>query len=114
MANFLLKKKDLTSFLEGIRKNYDLIAPVKTNETRVEKIDDTSKIYLGGLSLYPIKKWLINHHEIIFSFENNKIKEKNLNVRPMVLFGLRKCDLNSINRQDIAYNAEFEDPYYLK
>jgi ferredoxin len=94
----------------------ELVAPVKTDESRFETIKDISKIQLTLHTYFPAKKSFFKKHQTMFTSENGKFKEPELKAekKQRVMLGLKRCDLNSIKRQDIMFMKETKDPYYTE
>ena len=118
MREYIVKKEVFSRFLNKVMKNNDLVAPVegskekKVKKSYFKKIDSPDEIYLEKKTYYPVKGFFFDRNEIIFNFKGNKIIEPEIRLRPMVFFGLRKCDLNSIWHQDIVFLDENADPFY--
>jgi len=101
MENFrILPKRNLNSFLAKLKQHGDIIAPVKTDTLRFQKIKKASEICFTGIPKFPAKNLLFPQNQDLFTFEHNKINSLNLPTEKLVLFGLRKCDLNSIHVMD--------------
>jgi sulfhydrogenase subunit beta (sulfur reductase) len=94
----ILPKKELNSFLNSLMKKYELIAPIKVDLvlTKFQIIKDPKEIYLEKITKVPVKKFFIPENERILEFKNNKIIETQNNSKKRIIFGLRKCDLNSL------------------
>ncbi|MFA5856989.1 MAG: 4Fe-4S dicluster domain-containing protein [Candidatus Pacearchaeota archaeon] len=96
----ILAKKDLNKFLGSLIEKYELVAPVKEENTKFKIIKDPKDVYLDFLTLVPVKKSFIPEHEEIFSYKNGKIIVKDNRIKPRVIFGLRKCDINALQVLD--------------
>ncbi|MBI2135467.1 hypothetical protein HYU06_00155 [Candidatus Woesearchaeota archaeon] len=76
MQVFRQEKKDLAGFLEKIRQDYDLIAPIKRDLVRFESIknsDDITNIHLEKNSYFPIKEYFFRKQEVLFQFDGDKV-----------------------------------------
>src|SRR3989344_221211 len=104
-------KKRLLTFLNKLKANYELIAPVKTDLVRFQKINDINEIYLEKNSYFPVKEYFFKKEETLFSFKGNKIEAPKLETPKRAFFGIRRCDLNGIHHQDKAFEL-VKDPYY--
>ncbi len=111
MVQKILLKKDLPKFLEVLIKKYEVIAPVKKEVTKFEVIKSPEEVWLEGITQIPVKNFFIPEGEELFSFENNKIIEKNKNKEGYrIVFGLRLCDINALKILDKV----MFDPAYIK
>ena len=106
------EKKRCWEFLEKVRDTYELIAPVKTDVSRFEPIEDVKQIYLDKNSYFPIKEYFFKKEEVLFKFNGIKITVPEISVPKRVFFGIRKCDLNAIKHQDMMFIEQANDPYY--
>ncbi|MBR9676500.1 4Fe-4S binding protein [Candidatus Woesearchaeota archaeon] len=110
----LLKKEDLTRFLYKLRQRGDLIAPVKTNTTRFEKINDIKKISLEDIPQFSPKKFFVPQKETILKYDDNKISHKKI-MGEKIIFGIRLCDINALHRMDKVFiEGDNPDTYYKK
>lgn len=108
-----LEKKRLAEFLGRVTNSYMLIAPVKTDLVRFEVIKNVDDIYLEKNSYFPIKEYFFRKEETLFKFDGKKFAVPKIEAPHRVFFGIRKCDLNGIERQDIVYMKQVQDPYYI-
>lgn len=106
------EKKSFFEFLGKISQSYELIAPVKKDVVRFEKIESLHDIHLAENSFFPAKEYFFRKEEILFNFTGKKIVVPRLETQKRVFFGLRKCDLNAIMHQDMVFMAQTSDPYY--
>lgn len=109
-----INKDTFNDFLQDIMRYNELVAPVKTDVGRFEEIKDVTKIDLMEHCLFPAKKFFFKKHQTLFEFKGNKITvpETEHDKKQRVMVGLKRCDLNSIKRQDIMFMKETTDPYY--
>ncbi|MBU2633684.1 MAG: 4Fe-4S dicluster domain-containing protein [Nanoarchaeota archaeon] len=105
----VLKKRDLNSFLTKLKKNYEIIAPVKKDVVKYEKIENFDDIYLKEIPLFSPKKFFLPVKEVILEHNKGNVKTPNFNIKPRIIFGIRKCDLNALLRLDKLY---FGDSFY--
>ncbi|KHO45391.1 MAG: hypothetical protein QS98_C0011G0086 [archaeon GW2011_AR3] len=112
MPVFEITKADFSRFLQDIMKNYELIAPVKTDLVRFQPIKDISLIHLAENSFFPVKEFFFRKQETLFTFNGGKIEVKLDAPKKRAFFGLRRCDLNAIMHQDRAFLSNTPDPYY--
>ena len=112
MQIFKQGKKGFFEFLSRLKQSYELIAPVKTDLVRFEKISDIKDIHLEENSYFPVKEHFFKKEETLFQFDRKKFTVPKLKVSERVFFGIRRCDLNAIMRQDKVFIEDAKDPYY--
>lgn len=105
----ILPKKELNDFLKKLLTRYELIAPVKKDNslTKFEKVNDPKEIFLDKITRVPIKKLFIPDNEVLIDFKKNKQE----NIRKKIIFGLRRCDLNALRILD---KVMFDELYKSK
>ncbi len=108
-----MEKKRLNEFLLQLSKSYELIAPVKTDVVRFERVKNPETIHLEKNAYFPLKEYFFKKEEVLFTFTGNKIQETTLSSPKRAFFGIRKCDLNAIHHQDIVFMKDTQDPYYI-
>ncbi|MFV9691287.1 MAG: 4Fe-4S dicluster domain-containing protein [Desulfobacteria bacterium] len=117
---YILRKEHLKGFLRKIKKERELIAPVKNHYGDtilevVETVDDLT-LDLGSRPVMPPKNFFLPQSETLFTYQrsNGKYRFKEiLSNRPRVFFGLRSCDLRGILFLDMVFQENFKDRYYL-
>lgn len=118
---FLLKKEDFPLFVKLLMKSYDVIAPVEKKNLYVfSEIKSHKEIKLDKNTYYPPKKFFLPQKEDLFKFKKKKtllgtkkeVIESIFNNKKKVIFGVRMCDVSSINKMDNFYLGEDEDIYY--
>lgn len=100
------------------QKDYEVFAPV-VNEGTVDFAawSEESKIFLEGNSLLPPKKLFFPQTETLYKYE---VKGKSEKIVPLeeeraqrIIFGIRPCDLKSLEMlDDVFLTKGFEDVYY--
>ena len=65
MQVFIQEKKRLFEFLSKIKESYELIAPVKKDLVRFEKVNDAKDIHLENNSYFPVKGYFFKNEEIL-------------------------------------------------
>jgi ferredoxin len=113
MAVLQQDKKVFFQFLEKLRQSYELIAPVKTDLVRFEKINDAREIHLEKNSYFPVKEYFFKKEETLLQFNGKKFITPELKIPERVFFGIRRCDLNGIMHQDKVFIEDVNDPYYI-
>ena len=115
MSEFLsLSQAKLKDFLQGVLdyKNL-LIAPVKTDLIRFQKIKSPEEVSFEDISYFPIKEYFFVKNEKIFEYKQGKIKQPKIRQEQKVFFGLRRCDLSAIAHQDKVFlEGDHKDVYY--
>lgn len=111
-----INKSSFNDFLTDVMRYNELVAPVQTDESRFELIKDISKIQLELHTYFPAKKFFFKKQETLYSYDKKKSKlnmpEPKFDKKQRVMVGLKRCDLNSIKRQDMMFMGEVTDPYY--
>ncbi len=111
-----INKLSFNDFLADIMRYNELVAPIKTDESRFDTITDISKINLELHSYFPAKKFFFKKQQTLYKAENGKftVPEISAEKKQRVMIGLKRCDLNSIKRQDIMFTKDTKDPYYIE
>jgi len=105
-----IKKENLEIFFKAISSEYTVIAPIKKgNDIVYAEVEDFKEVVLDyTTTITPVKKFLLPYKETMFTFENEKIRER-LPDEKIAFFGLHICDINAIARLDKVF---WNDPYY--
>jgi len=111
-----LNKSSFNDFLTDVMRYNELVAPVKTDTSRFETIRDISLIDIDLHTYFTAKKFFFKKHQTLYTAEKGKFKVPELQPekKQRVMVGLKRCDLNSIKRQDIMFMKEVHDPYYTE
>ncbi|HII72390.1 TPA: hypothetical protein HA265_06565, partial [Candidatus Woesearchaeota archaeon] len=111
-----IRKTNFNEFLADIMRYNELVAPVKTNESRFELVKDINSIDMAMHTLFPAKKFFFKKWQPIVEFDKGRSKavQEVHDKRQRVVMGLKRCDLNSIKRQDMMFTKETKDPYYTE
>lgn len=96
----LIPKKELNSFIDGLIRKYDVIAPVNTSPSKFQEIKSSKEIYLDKITDIPLKQLFIPEHEVLFNYNNGKILPNNEIPKQRIVFGLRLCDINALKILD--------------
>ena len=105
----VLKKRDLNEFLNRLKRGYEIIAPIKGDVIKFEIIKDFNDIYLDKIPDFSPKKYFLPVNEVILEYNKNNVKTPKIKIKPRVIFGIRKCDINALLRIDKLYSG---DPFY--
>lgn len=106
----ILEKEEFENFINSLIKKYEVIAPVKQNpkHTRFKVIKNAKEIYLDNLTSVPVKEFFMPEKEEILNFNGKNISESIPSKKKRIIFGLRKCDLNSLKVLDkVMYNQGY-------
>ncbi|MDP2925931.1 MAG: 4Fe-4S dicluster domain-containing protein [Nanoarchaeota archaeon] len=97
-----LPKKELLNFIKILMEKYEVIAPVKKDKvlSKFEIIKDPREIYLNEITTVPVKEFFIPEDETLVEFKDGNIIENKGEIKPRIIFGLRKCDINAIEVLD--------------
>ena len=113
----VMDKGELPKLVRAFMESYEVVAPVKRGRTCVfDRIDSPDEIELGytQTSSSP-KKYFMPPVETMMRFdaEMNLVQDYAEEVIPRGVFGVHTCDINALNRLDIALlGGKYVDPYY--
>lgn len=112
----VLKKEDYKKFLRLLKSKAELVAPVKTDMTRFQVVEDINDIDLNsGNPFFPIKKYFLPNQEVLLKIRNGETKENKSKPKKRIIFGARLCDINGIAILDKLYlYHEYPDDNYRK
>jgi len=118
MDDLTLLKTKLETFLNKIKSDYTIHAPVKVGDlVYFKKIDKPSDITLDFYnSKVPPKSVIFKQTETMFKFKQGldaEIQPLNEKTRKNVIFGIRPCDAKSMSILDNVFQDDFTDPYYV-
>ena len=113
MTCFELSKRELDKWIKAMIRDHDIYAPVKREGvTNFEKVSDSKEIVLHEHSYLPLKRFFFRPKEVLFEFKGNTLTEPKIKIRKRVILGAKRCDLNSILRQDMMFLNENNDFHY--
>jgi sulfhydrogenase subunit beta (sulfur reductase) len=114
---------ELKPFLDAVSEEMDLYVPKKTGQSsrkagaqhyvfsRYDPSIDTSMEFNNIRACTPVKEFLFPLRELAAVFPEPVEPE---DIKPFAVFGLKECDLRSIEILDKVFTEEeFEDPLYL-
>lgn len=107
-----LQKADLNPFIETLARQYQVLAPVRTDALRFHEVKNAEQIDLSENTYAPIKQFFFPQQETLFEFAGDKVTVPLPETRPRAFFGVRRCDLNAVAHQDLVYLEEPQNPYY--
>lgn len=109
----ILLKRDLDGFLKKLT-GHQIIAPVKKEIIRFERIKSSSEICFEGIARYPVKEYVYPGKKSLFKFKDNEISEETTEGQKIAFFGLRLCDLNAFFIADKFLLGRYPDEDYRK
>ena len=121
---YVLSMDSFAEVISALFGNYRIFAPVRkkgagrftdVDVVIYDEIRDADMIELDAKSDYALKEFLTPLSETLFYFTEEEVKEADLDVKPVLLFG-RSCDLHALKRLDQIYlaNGTAEDPFYKR
>jgi len=123
MDTYLLKKTDLSRWVELIQKSYDVFAPSRVHgELFFSPVSTSPDLDLltgtATLPYLPPKDFVFPQSEELFSFSQQgkevKLEVPKISERGTVLLGIRSCDISGISWMDKFYHENFKDIYYSR
>jgi len=100
-----LSKAELSEIFSHLQKKFDIFGPVRKGDSYfITKMSQPSEIEISQYrGVEPLKSFYLPGKEK-FTEESNK---------PVLIFGIKACDLNSLKVLDYVYlDGEYRDPYY--
>ncbi|MBC8495300.1 4Fe-4S dicluster domain-containing protein [archaeon] len=112
----VLKKEDYNKFLQHLKDEGELIAPVTTKMVRFETVKNIRDIDLNsGNPFFPIKKYFLPNKEALLKIRSGETKSVDKVEKKKLIFGARLCDINGIAILDELFlNHEYADEAYKK
>ena len=115
MTCFEFRKRDLGRLIEHLSRSAEVLAPVRRDgAVNFEKVSGDSDVSLHDHSYLPLKRLFFRTKETLLEFDGEKITVPKKKSSPRIIIGAKRCDLNSIKRQDIMFTFETKDPYYMQ
>jgi sulfhydrogenase subunit beta (sulfur reductase) len=115
----IIKKTDVTKWLDSLIQEYEVFAPVKEDGLVLfNRISSASEAILDYRnSKMPPKQILLPQSETLFSYGSTKdvakIEVPPVPEKPRLIFGIRPCDARSFTLLDSVFDGDSKDPYYL-
>ena len=119
---FQIGKKGLNLFLDSLKNDYDIYAPVvfegggtfsDTDCIRYAKINSIDEIEFEKKSNYSFKESILPVTQRLFYFTEESVKEADDKKKGSIVF-LRACELNAVKRLDEMYLINGGEDYYYK
>jgi sulfhydrogenase subunit beta (sulfur reductase) len=106
---------ELKPFLDAIAEKIDLYVPKRTEKhyvfSRYDPSAETAVEFNNIRACTPVKEFLFPLRELAAVFPEPIEPEE---IKPFAVFGLKECDLRSIEILDKVFTEEeFEDPFYI-
>jgi formate hydrogenlyase subunit 6/NADH:ubiquinone oxidoreductase subunit I len=108
---YTLKKSDLPKFINLLKKDFEVIAPVKKRGSiffdEISSANEIAKNYIN--TDYPPKNFFLPDGETLFEFKKSKkieISYPNEN-KKRVIYGIRPCDANALLKLDKILGGEY-------
>lgn len=114
----ILDKTKLSEFLEGLRSDFKVMAPLQEGKDLLFGEFGSSKLAVNftGRPIIPPKEYLFPQQERLFTFmdeESGGIEVKaHLNEEKQIIWGIRPCDLCGIKTLDSIFLSDYVDSYY--
>ena len=115
----LIKKENISLWLDEIIKKYKVIAPQKIdqNDFMFKQLESAKEVALDYINpvISPVKEILFPSKEVILKYKKKdnswetEVKEPG---EKTVLFGIRSCDLSAMLFMDRFFLEGFKDSYY--
>ena len=113
----VMDKRELPKLVRAFMESYEVVAPVKRGNgfifDRIESPDEIELEYSQTAS--SPKKYFMPPVETMMRFDAqmNLVGDYVEKVVPRVVFGVHTCDINALNRLDVALlGGKYVDPYY--
>lgn len=112
-ALFKLSKTDLMQGIDRILKDHAFAALSKTS-ARYEIVSAADEISFDyHPTILSPKKFFFPTEETLLEYQTSGEVSAKFEANPLVLFGIRPCDLNGIKILDEAFADKYGDPHYL-
>jgi ferredoxin len=112
----MLSKENLSSFLESLSPDFEVIAPLREGEDILFGNFDASRLavdFIGVPRVSP-KEYLFPQREKLFTFrQNGNVSiEAHLNEQKRIIWGIKPCDLYGVKMLDLVFLSDYVDTYY--
>ena len=113
----VMDKRELPALVRAFMQSYEVVGPVKRGSGYVfDVINSPDEIELDYTqTASSAKKYLMPSTETLMKFDANMnlVEDFTEQVTPRVIFGVHTCDINAMNRLDVALiGGKYVDPYY--
>lgn len=118
MSFKVIDKKDMTSLVESIMEEREVVGPVaKDGKFVFGPIDDYSQLRLDyNITLLPPKEFFLPTEEPILKYKLGEAmrSEPVIEAHPRVIMGLHPCDINATWLLDLAFSTDNLDTNYME
>jgi len=116
ILNYSIKKGNLSKLLERLKKDYEIIVPVKYGPDYNFQVINSEALDLSEYinTRFSPKEFFLPNPEILFAFnKNGKVKIlSRINRKKRLIFGMRPCDVNGLLVLDKILIDDYPDPFY--
>ncbi len=113
-----MKKDALPKLFDLLARERDLYIPARMDDNQ----DSVRFVqYSGGMQpdltrqpFMPAKELFFGKREVLVTWDGKRFGAPQQEVRQKAIFGMRRCDLNAVRKQDIAFSRDFDDLYYKR
>lgn len=110
-----LSKKNVTAFLDLLRKHYStIIAPGLDDKNMpvFKEVKSSQEMILNRIiPMKPPKEFFFPQTEKLMTIELDGAYQSFSDSKKQVLFGLRSCDLKAIQLSKTFFSSHYQDPY---
>lgn len=109
----ILHKSELNKFLEKLKSKGELIAPVKTDMVRFQKVEKVQDVCFESNPFFPIKKYFLPNKENLLQIKSGLTKKVISVKENKIIFGARLCDINGLRVLDKLFlRGDYPDQSY--
>lgn len=112
---FLITKKEMLTAIDNALKDYSVAALTERDGRLLYDFIDSSKEIVSDYkpTVLPPKKFFFPQEEVILRYTTDGKVSSVIDSDPMVLFGIRPCDINASKIMDEAFAESHGDANYL-
>ena len=108
--NYLIKKEVFWQYILSLRNKYDVIAPVLRNLIKYDYLEKDDRVILET-PVYSARRFFLPDKEVLFNFEDNKIKKENKLEKKRIMF-MARTDVSCLYKVGLLFLSEPQDPYF--
>jgi sulfhydrogenase subunit beta (sulfur reductase) len=115
MRKLKLKKENLETFLEEIRKSGELWGPRKKGDVYIyDRIDSIKELEKEPVSTFlPVKKLFVPPRFTMFHYDGTTYQETMDIPEHRIIYGVPACEIHSLLILDRIFGLQSKDPYYF-
>ena len=114
--NYLIKKEDLSKFLDSLKSEFEVIAPIiNSSGARVFEEFNGQELFLEEQTYFSPKKFFRPPKEKIFSFRKESLSyniSSEFDETKRIVFGIRPCDTHALNVLDELFMRYYGDDQF--